>query len=181
MRHISLSFILCMVIILLFCTGCDGFHDAIFEEEDIDVPEEQYDLDNFFVKEVEKFDCNAYILCYEHRDGEVTEIVDMGFERHNFVVVEDRIYYVKGSTLTSIDFTGQDKRTFHAAECEVEPREVMYYADGWLYCQGTKMIEIYGDPVAVDGPHAVTGFMKIKIDFSGCEEVDEAEVEQNAQ
>ena len=112
---------------------------------------------------------------------DVTEITDLGMENHNYVIVEDRIYYVNESILTSIDCTGQDKQTFHAAECEVTPRVVMYYADGWLYCHGTKMAEISGDPVAADGPHAVTGFMKVKIDFSACEEVDGAEVEQNVQ
>lgn len=169
------------MMIFLFCAGCDEFHNAIFEEENIDIPEEEYDPDNFFVKEEKEPECYSYTLCYEHMDGEVTEIVDLGMEYHNFVIVEDRIYYVNGSTLTSIDFAGQDKETFHDAECEVKPREVMYYADGWLYCHGVKMVEIYGDPVALDGPHAVTGFMKVKIDFSGCEEVDGSEVEQNAQ
>lgn len=177
-RYRRLFIILCIMSLCCICTGCGDFHDAIFEEENINIPEE-YDADNFFVKEVEQFDCSAYILCYEHRGGEVTEIADMGFEQHNFVIVEDRIYYVNGSTLTCIDFAGQDRRTFHDAECEVEPREVMYYADGWLYCHGTKWVEIYGDPVALDGPHPVTGFMKVRIDFSGCEEVDGAEVEDN--
>lgn len=178
MRYRRLFIILSIMSLCCICTGCGDFHDAIFEEENINIPE-VYDADNFFVKEVEQFDCNAYILCYEHRGGEVTEIADMGFEQHNFVIVEDRIYYVNGSTLTSIDFTGQDKKTFSDPEQVLSFLNVLRYEDGWLYCSSVKMVEIYGDPVAVDGPHAVYILSRVKIDFSRCEEVDGAEVEDN--
>ena len=50
------------MMIFLFCAGCDEFHNAIFEEENIDIPEKEYDPDNFFVKEEKEPECYSYIL-----------------------------------------------------------------------------------------------------------------------
>ena len=120
-------FILCLILIFLICTGCDNFHNAIFEEENVDIPEEEYMAERFFVKEVDGPMSDSFILCYEHWDGEITEIVDLGMEQCNYMIVENRIYYVNGSTLTSIGFDGQDRQTFHDEGCEVEPRGVLYH------------------------------------------------------
>lgn len=49
-----------------------------------------------------------------------------------------------------------------------------------MYCRSVKMVEIYGDPVAADGPHAVHVLSRVKIDFSACEEVDLPEAETEA-
>lgn len=131
MRYGFLFLVLCFILIF-FCAGCDDFHNAIFEEENIDIPEEKYDADRFFVKEEAEPECYSYTLCYEHADGEVTKIVDFGAENKNFVIVDDRIYYGSGN-IVSIDFTGQDRKTFSDPDIGFE--DVLRYEDGCVLPQ----------------------------------------------
>ena len=43
--------------------------------------------------------------------------------------------------------------------------------DDWIYCSGRKMVEIYGNPAALDGVHFLPADYAVKADFSEYKEI----------
>jgi hypothetical protein len=165
----------CALACLLLLAGCDGATisnegtntEPAFEEAPV------YDESQFFIKTVEYQEADEHYICYRHPDGTVTEIVEMGIQENPFYIVGERIYYTQGDTLYSVDFTGGDVKTlFDGSEENISFNTIDRVDGEWLYCSGTKTKYIYGDPVALDGPHRVPIKTKVKTDFSEFSEIE---------
>jgi len=130
--------------------------------------EVNYSTNGFFMKKVEYQECNEYIVCYRSPNGEVVEIVNIGIREQPLIIVNDRIYYATGSSLVSVNPEGEDEKFLNPDNGDTFELMIdMVDEDGeWLYCSGRKMVEIYGDPVALDGVHFLPADFRVKPDFS---------------
>ena len=162
-RQIMLLIISCAVLTTLII-GCAS--------SNLNAEDSNYDIDRFFVKTVEYVMCNEYIICYKKANGEIKEIINMGISEQRLIIVHQRIFLSTGYTLLSVDFDGKDETV-----CQINPDDDIIFEnitsadDEWLYCDGRKRVEIYGDPVALDGSHYILAKFKVKVDFSEYSEV----------
>ena len=135
--------------------------------------ERDYSTNGFFIKKVEYQECNEYIVCHRFYTGEVTEIVNIGIREQPLIIVNERIYYATGLSLVSVNLGGGDQKVLNPDNGDTFELMIdMVDEDGeWLYCSGRKMVEIYGDPVALDGVHFLPAHFRVKPDFSEYSEV----------
>jgi len=136
--------------------------------DDRNIYEEYYGPTGFFIKTVEYQECNEYVVCFRSPTGEVAEIVNIGTREQPLIIVNERIYYATGLSLVSVNLEGGDKKALNPDNGDTfESMIDMVDEDGeWLYCSGRKMVEIYGDPVALDGVHFLPADFRVKPDFS---------------
>jgi len=130
--------------------------------------ERDYSTNGFFIKKVEYQECNEYIVCHRFHTGEVTEIVNIGIREQPLIIVNERIYYATGIDLVSVNLKGEDAKRLRRDEGHSFELMIDMVDEGgeWLYCSGRKMVEIYGDPVALDGVHFLPAHFRVKPDFS---------------
>jgi hypothetical protein len=152
-------------------TGCNYIGQGIIDVAAQSVAENHDDTSRFYIKTVEYQECREYIICRENPDGEVAEIVNMGVREQPLIIEDGRIYYSTGLELVSVDFDGENKKTFSDGGDEIIIEQI-YYVDGeWLYCAGRKQTEIYDDPATADGVHYPRTIYKVKADFSEYSEI----------
>jgi len=130
--------------------------------------EQDYSTNRFFMKKVEYQECNEYIVCSRSPTGEVAEIVNIGPREQPLIIVNKRIYYATGISLVSVNLEGGDQKVLNPDNGDNFELMIDIVDEGgeWLYCSGRKMVEIYGDPVALDGVHFLPADFRVKPDFS---------------
>ena len=166
MKYKKIFTIICAFLTVLM-TGCAS------ENANIKDYIEDYDVSRFFVKTVEKQLCNEYIVCYEKSNSETVEVVNMGIADQKLIIAGQRIFYSTGYTLLSVDFEGANEIVLEKnPEDDIIFEKITSTDDEWLYCEGRKMVEIYGDPTALDGVHFIPTKFKVKIDFSEYSEIE---------
>jgi len=148
-------------------TGESGTYNGVYEED--------YSTNPFFMKTVEYQECNEYIVCYRSPNGEVVEIVNIGEREQPLVIVNERIYYATGLALVSVNLEGGNKKVLNPDNGDTFELMIDMVDEGgeWLYCSGRKMVEIYGDPVALDGVHFLPADFRVKPDFTEYSVIEE--------
>jgi len=159
MKRLFVPIILCV----LTLAGCGIVDGAVYSS----YPEEraaEYDAARLFVKENVTPTATEYLIYYRNSDGSEREIASMGFTDNPFYIIGDRIYYTRFDSLRSVDFTGMD--TIYFYEYGIYINSIDKVDGDWLECTGRQQVEIYGDPVALDGIHHPITQFKVKVDFS---------------
>lgn len=130
------------------------------------------DASRLFVQKVEYQEGDEYFVSYKNQDGSVVKIDEISDGGQLLAAAGQRVYYATGVVLVSVNFEGKDRKIFQdSSPNRFSFARINSVSDGWLYCSGKKMTEIYGDPVAADGAQFVPANMKVKTDFTECEEI----------
>jgi len=148
--------IICYSIVTLILSACTS---TVSDTSD-------YDVTRFFVQTVGNVMSNENIVCYEEASGEIIEVINVGMEEQPLIIVERRIFYVSDLQLVSVDFEGKDRIVHQKNDDDITFTKITSADGEWLYCDGYKRVEIYGDPVALDGDHSVRAKYRVKVDFS---------------
>ena len=165
---------------LLASTGCTN-SDLISSSSSslINSSTKEFDVSQFFIYRVDNPMCNEYSVCYRENDGSVTTIVELGMNKQSLVIVGERIYYATGTDIVSVNFEGKEMESFHEKTGndfeDFTFESVDSVQDSWITCTGYKHVEIYGDPVALDGHHFLAVTIKVNTDLTEIEEIDGGE------
>ena len=153
----------------LLLTGC-GNVNSLYEgandlqhEENSDI----FDETRFFIKTVEYQECNEYFIYYRNPDGSETEVTEIGIQESAYHIIDNRIYFVQGDALISVNFTGGDRQYLYDDSSEnISFNSIDSTDDEWLYCIGTKYQEIHSDSGEFEVVQRVPVKTKVKADFS---------------
>lgn len=165
MKKCFLFLALCSLLIVSL-VGCS--HSSLPTEEDSLSEIQEYDVSRFYIKTVHYELCNEYIVCY---GNDKHEIVNIGTTPQPLIITNDRIFYCCYGSLASTDFDGKEQELSHFND-DIAVEQINSTDGEWLYCSGKKRVEIYNDPVALDGVHFIPANFKVKIDFSEYSEIE---------
>jgi hypothetical protein len=170
-RNRTIAWLLVLLVLLGGCGARSLLERESKAAKNMPAGQQKPEPNRYFIKKVAHREANDYIVCYGSPEGESVEIVNIGQREQPLTMVNGRIYYATGISLISVNLQGKDQKILNPNKSDTF-ETVTGSDENWVYCAGTRQVEILGDPVALDGVHHAPAEYRVAADFSSYEEVD---------